>query len=151
MNEWWQCGWWWVTCLVWAWTPPSTNCPLAGSIPSCPEMYIVRSTTTAWLCEENTENHPHWKKCVESELVFLSSAMFYCYRRAEKNFPKLNNKNVFVFVFNYVLCIFYMTAPLFSFINSQSSCGFTTTVITANLGGQIMDFKYIMNCNEFSG
>uniref|UniRef100_A0A0E9XGJ0 Uncharacterized protein n=1 Tax=Anguilla anguilla TaxID=7936 RepID=A0A0E9XGJ0_ANGAN len=36
-------------CLASACTPPVTNCPEEGSIPSCPEMYMVRSTTTAWL------------------------------------------------------------------------------------------------------
>lgn len=44
----------WVTCLVWAWTPPSTSCPLAGSIPSWPEIYMVRSTSTAWLGHRKT-------------------------------------------------------------------------------------------------
>lgn len=38
-----------LTCLAWACTPPSTSCPEATSSPSCPEMYTVRSTTTAWL------------------------------------------------------------------------------------------------------
>ncbi len=37
-----------VTCLAWACTPPATNCP-PTSMPICPEMYIVRSTKTAWL------------------------------------------------------------------------------------------------------
>ena len=38
-----------VTCLACACTPPSTSWPEATSSPSCPEMYIVRSTITAWL------------------------------------------------------------------------------------------------------
>jgi len=48
-----------LTCLAWAVTPPSTSWPEATSIPSWPEMYIVLSTTTAWLKMRERERERH--------------------------------------------------------------------------------------------
>lgn len=38
-----------LTCLASSFAPPETSCPVEGSSPICPAMYIVRSTSTAWL------------------------------------------------------------------------------------------------------
>lgn len=62
-----------LTCLVWAWTPPSTRFPLAGSIPTCPETYRVRSTNTAWLQVRQYKQPVTYKKQANKQKNLLFS------------------------------------------------------------------------------
>lgn len=71
-----------LTCLVWACTPPATSWPDDGSIPSWPEMYMERSTTTAWLQAEQDQGKIHQSMLANglcSSVVHVQYSTLYNY------------------------------------------------------------------------